>query len=64
MAISVDDGPVSAARSAAEPGPIAREKFWNLPNTITVVRVGVVRLEVRVRVALRVVLDGRVRRPK
>jgi CDP-diacylglycerol--glycerol-3-phosphate 3-phosphatidyltransferase len=42
MAISVDDGPVGAARSAAEPGPVAREKFWNLPNTITVVRVGVV----------------------
>ena len=42
MAILVDDGPVDAARSAVEPGPIAREKFWNLPNTITVVRVGVV----------------------
>jgi CDP-diacylglycerol--glycerol-3-phosphate 3-phosphatidyltransferase len=42
MAISVDDGPVGAVSSAAEPGPIAREKFWNLPNTITVVRVGVV----------------------
>jgi len=42
MAISVDDGPVGAASSASDPGPIAREKFWNLPNTITVVRVGVV----------------------
>jgi len=42
MAISVDDGSVGAARSAAEPNPVAREKFWNLPNTITVVRVGVV----------------------
>jgi CDP-diacylglycerol--glycerol-3-phosphate 3-phosphatidyltransferase len=42
MAISVDDGPVGAARSAAEPDRITREKFWNLPNTITVVRVGVV----------------------
>jgi CDP-diacylglycerol--glycerol-3-phosphate 3-phosphatidyltransferase len=42
MAISVDDGPVGAARSAAEPNRITREKFWNLPNTITVVRVGVV----------------------
>jgi CDP-diacylglycerol--glycerol-3-phosphate 3-phosphatidyltransferase len=42
MTISVDDGPAGAARSAAEPSPIAREKFWNLPNTITVVRVGVV----------------------
>jgi len=42
MAISVDDGPVGAVHSAAKSGPIAREKFWNLPNTITVVRVGVV----------------------
>jgi CDP-diacylglycerol--glycerol-3-phosphate 3-phosphatidyltransferase len=42
MTISVDDGPAGAARSAAEPNPITREKFWNLPNTITVVRVGVV----------------------
>jgi len=42
MAISVDDGPVGVARSAAEPDRITREKFWNLPNTITVVRVGVV----------------------
>jgi CDP-diacylglycerol--glycerol-3-phosphate 3-phosphatidyltransferase len=42
MAISVDDGPVGAADSKAEPNRIAREKFWNLPNTITVVRVGVV----------------------
>jgi CDP-diacylglycerol--glycerol-3-phosphate 3-phosphatidyltransferase len=42
MTISVDDGPVGAVRSAVEPNRIAREKFWNLPNTITVVRVGVV----------------------
>jgi CDP-diacylglycerol---glycerol-3-phosphate 3-phosphatidyltransferase len=42
MAISVDDGPAGAARSVAEPSRIMREKFWNLPNTITVVRVGVV----------------------
>jgi len=42
MTISVDDGPAGAARSAAEPNPVARERFWNLPNTITVVRVGVV----------------------
>ena len=42
MAISVDDGPVGAAHSKADPNRIAREKFWNLPNTITVVRVGVV----------------------
>jgi CDP-diacylglycerol--glycerol-3-phosphate 3-phosphatidyltransferase len=42
MAISVDDGPVGAAHPKAEPNRTAREKFWNLPNTITVVRVGVV----------------------
>ena len=42
MAISVDDGPVGAARSAVDPNLIVREKFWNLPNTVTVVRVGVV----------------------
>ncbi len=42
MAISFDDGPVGAAHSAAGSGQVAREKFWNLPNTITVVRVGVV----------------------
>ncbi|HXV36220.1 MAG TPA: CDP-diacylglycerol--glycerol-3-phosphate 3-phosphatidyltransferase [Myxococcota bacterium] len=42
MAISVDDRPVGAARRAAEPVRIMREKFWNVPNTITVVRVGVV----------------------
>jgi CDP-diacylglycerol--glycerol-3-phosphate 3-phosphatidyltransferase len=42
MAISVDDGPVGGARSKAEPNRIVREKFWNVPNTITVVRVGVV----------------------
>ena len=42
MAISVDDGPVGTASSAAKPNPVTREKFWNLPNTITVVRVGVV----------------------
>jgi len=42
MAISVDDGPVGTASSPAEPNQVTREKFWNLPNTITVVRVGVV----------------------
>jgi CDP-diacylglycerol--glycerol-3-phosphate 3-phosphatidyltransferase len=42
MAISVDDGPVGAVHSEADPSRIVREKFWNLPNTITVVRVGVV----------------------
>jgi CDP-diacylglycerol--glycerol-3-phosphate 3-phosphatidyltransferase len=42
MANSVDDRPVDAAHSKADPNRIVREKFWNLPNTITVVRVGVV----------------------
>lgn len=42
MAISVDDGPVGTASSPAEPNRVTREQFWNLPNTITVVRVGVV----------------------
>jgi len=42
MTISVDDGPVGAVRTAADPNRHVREKFWNLPNTITVVRVGVV----------------------
>jgi CDP-diacylglycerol--glycerol-3-phosphate 3-phosphatidyltransferase len=42
MTISVDDGPVGTASSAAKPNRVIREKFWNLPNTITVVRVGVV----------------------
>jgi len=42
MAISVNDGPVGAARSVADPMRLPRERFWNLPNTITVVRVGVV----------------------
>lgn len=42
MAISVNSGPAAAARSAARPVAPAREHFWNLPNTITVVRIGVV----------------------
>ncbi len=42
MAISVDDGPVGEGRSIGHPTPAYREQFWNLPNTITVVRVGVV----------------------
>jgi CDP-diacylglycerol--glycerol-3-phosphate 3-phosphatidyltransferase len=42
MAISVDDGPVGEGRSIGHPALAYREQFWNLPNTITVVRVGVV----------------------
>ncbi len=42
MAISVNDGPLGGARSVAEPVKLPREIFWNLPNTITVVRVSVV----------------------
>jgi CDP-diacylglycerol--glycerol-3-phosphate 3-phosphatidyltransferase len=42
MAISVDDGSVGEGRSVGRPTSIHREHFWNLPNTITVVRVGVV----------------------
>jgi len=43
MAISAHegpDGPSVVSTSAA--APVARERFWNLPNTITVLRVGVV----------------------
>jgi CDP-diacylglycerol--glycerol-3-phosphate 3-phosphatidyltransferase len=42
MAISVNSGPAKDARSADRPTAPVREHFWNLPNTITVVRVGVV----------------------
>src|SRR3990172_3029259 len=35
MATSLDEGPQDSA-------PAAREEFWNLPNTITIVRMGVV----------------------
>jgi CDP-diacylglycerol--glycerol-3-phosphate 3-phosphatidyltransferase len=42
MAISVDDGPVGEGRSVGLPASAHREHFWNLPNTVTVVRVGVV----------------------
>jgi CDP-diacylglycerol--glycerol-3-phosphate 3-phosphatidyltransferase len=38
MAISVDDPPVGAG----SPAPVAREVFWNLPNTITVLRTAVI----------------------
>ena len=42
MTISVDDGPVGEGRSVGRPASARPEHFWNLPNTITVVRVGVV----------------------
>lgn len=52
MSISLDsEGDASASRTApplsrhalhAPPSPFAREKFWNTPNTITVLRAGVV----------------------
>ncbi len=42
MAISVDDGPAGEGRSVGRPTSARREHFWNLPNTISVVRVGVV----------------------
>ncbi len=42
MATSVDDGPVGGPRSVSHPSHVHREHFWNLPNTVTVVRVGVV----------------------
>jgi CDP-diacylglycerol--glycerol-3-phosphate 3-phosphatidyltransferase len=42
MAISVDDSTVEQMPSAAILEPSLREQFWNLPNTITVVRCVVV----------------------
>jgi len=42
MAISVNDGGAAGAASVANPAQFPREIFWNLPNTITVVRIGVV----------------------
>lgn len=47
MATSVNDGAVGGAGTVDGPGVLhrqrpPREHFWNLPNTITVVRVGVV----------------------
>ncbi len=44
MATSVNDGRVGGPEAARGPVPYPypREIFWNLPNTITVVRVGVV----------------------
>ena len=43
MATSAHEGPDGpSVVSAAATVPLARERFWNLPNTITVLRVGVV----------------------
>jgi CDP-diacylglycerol--glycerol-3-phosphate 3-phosphatidyltransferase len=43
MATSAHEGPDGSSDvSASTTGPVARERFWNLPNTITVLRVGVV----------------------
>jgi CDP-diacylglycerol--glycerol-3-phosphate 3-phosphatidyltransferase len=43
MATSANEGPDGPSPvSASTTAPIAREHFWNLPNTITVLRVGVV----------------------
>jgi len=42
MAISVDEKPIQPTPSDERPGALPREHFWNLPNTITVVRCGVV----------------------
>ena len=42
MGISVDEGQIQRASSIQKPGALLREQFWNLPNTITVVRCGVV----------------------
>jgi CDP-diacylglycerol--glycerol-3-phosphate 3-phosphatidyltransferase len=45
MATSLREGPeqtTDVSASAAPLDPAARERFWNLPNTITMLRVGVV----------------------
>jgi CDP-diacylglycerol--glycerol-3-phosphate 3-phosphatidyltransferase len=43
MATSAHEGPDGpSVVSASATAPVARERFWNLPNTITVLRVGVV----------------------
>ncbi len=42
MATSVNEGRVGGPEAARRSVPLPREIFWNLPNTITVVRVGVV----------------------
>lgn len=43
MATSAHEGPDGpSVVSAAETAPFTRERFWNLPNTITMLRIGVV----------------------
>ena len=43
MATSAHEGPDGpSVVSATATAPLARERFWNLPNTITVLRMGVV----------------------
>jgi CDP-diacylglycerol--glycerol-3-phosphate 3-phosphatidyltransferase len=42
MATSADERAAGALRQAARPTSPARERFWNWPNTITVVRTAVV----------------------
>ncbi len=42
MATSATDGPVGSVRPADRRVRRARERFWNLPNTITLIRIGAV----------------------
>jgi len=42
MATSADDSALRARDVMAPSAPIGAERFWNLPNTITVLRIGVV----------------------
>jgi CDP-diacylglycerol--glycerol-3-phosphate 3-phosphatidyltransferase len=42
MAISADEPALGPRGVMASPAPIGAERFWNLPNTITVLRIGVV----------------------
>jgi CDP-diacylglycerol--glycerol-3-phosphate 3-phosphatidyltransferase len=42
MATSADESALRARDVMAPPAPIGAERFWNLPNTITVLRIGVV----------------------
>jgi len=42
MAISVDDRPVGVGPTEATSAPARTERFWNLPNSITLLRIGAV----------------------
>src|SRR5262245_16709485 len=42
MATSADESALRARGVMAPPAPVGAERFWNLPNTITVLRIGVV----------------------